>query len=491
MTRDSNRVGNSDQATVPEESVAGITTVLEEMGAMAEEWIPTTTVEETKDEEQQTTDEQPRVADLLASPRSSGRCCSVSTFGAVANLCSATLGAGILALPYGIYQSGLVAGAALMLFAALSTTLSIDLLVEATRKFNSTTYEDLVQQGLGKSMRKITEFSILLFCEGVCVAYLIAAGDILEPIVGRELRSEAMIITWSLTMLPLSLLKTMEALQWASSIGISSIGILVIVGSHHAIVDRSTSASIESVLWPANGIISILVACPVVLFAFSCQVNVCAIYDELPSKSSMKWVTRCAVFICAFLYSSMALVSLYDFGSAVEPNILGNYSNPTWWEKSAFYSMALAVTVAFPLNVFPARVTLMGLWNAKRRAGYDEVLDEPLLQAHSSDSILMDISVSSALSSTASHDRQRTNSCQHYVWSILIATSSLALSLVIPNISVVFGLLGGTISALLGFLLPGALGIKIGHTISGWFLIIMGGIIGVLTTAVTIYTTFW
>jgi len=54
-----------------------------------------------------------------------------SFFGSVANLCSATLGAGVLSLPFAFYQAGIIVGVILLLLSALATALSVQLLVKA------------------------------------------------------------------------------------------------------------------------------------------------------------------------------------------------------------------------------------------------------------------------------------------------------------------------------------------------------------------------
>jgi hypothetical protein len=56
-------------------------------------------------------------------------------------------------------------------------------------------------------------------------------------------------------------------------------------GNPSTVVTFTISDIIEvlyTCLWPTNGLISIITACPIILFAFSCQCNVCAIFTELP-----------------------------------------------------------------------------------------------------------------------------------------------------------------------------------------------------------------
>jgi amino acid permease len=446
------------------------------------------------------------IVDMLATTNTNAD--HVALSGPIANLCSATLGAGVLSIPYSLYQSGIVVGLALMFFSAAATILSIDMIVDAARKFSAATYEELVDKALGTRSRRIAELSILLFCEGVCVAYIIAVGDILGMLVGEQYKTTAMVAIWSITMLPLSLLRTMESLQWASSIGIFSICLLVVAALQHAIQNydhTNTSQHLSSLLWPAHGLTSVLKALPMILFAFSCQVNVCAIHDELTTKSVMKWVTRGAVGICSALYLSIASVCLLDFGATIKGNVLLNYDirNSSTLVHAAFASMATAVVMAFPINVFPSRSAVEGRWNmslAETITVDNGGSRQPLLgntivdsgSTSNNDDVSGEEDVLQNASFGSSGDAALDNSLfglmRHAVVTVLIAGSALALALVVPNISLVFGIIGGSLSSLLGFILPGALGIVSGDKYVGWIMVVCGTVIGLVTTAVTILT---
>jgi amino acid permease len=267
----------------------------------------------------------------------------LSLVGPVANLCSATLGAGVLALPYALQQAGLVWGGILLLLAASSTLYSLQLLVEACRFFDTYTYEGIVQLALGKRARTITEVSILLFCGGCAVAYIITVGDIVESLSFN--RNWAMLIVWIVAMLPLSLLRTMTSLQSASGVGIFSIFLLIAVANIHYWQDRHSHQKHQMtwsiILWPAHGMTSVCMACPLIIFAFSCQPNVCAIYHELAEKRNMPNVLLVAVSVCAVLYTSISLAAYMDFGPTVQPNVLQNYCVSFWLIQLAFVGMTI------------------------------------------------------------------------------------------------------------------------------------------------------
>jgi amino acid permease len=460
--------------------------------------------------------------------------------GAVANLCSATLGAGILALPFALYQAGLIFGGLLLLASGWATAVSIDVLVRACDHFQLATYESIVEKALGRTWRQVVEISILIFCGGTAVAYVIAVGDILERVehLPGARKKVAMAFVWLISMLPLSCLRRMKSLQCASTVGIASILTLLLAATVHLAVPQDPDDDSVPISWdllqpflgPASGgWLAVVRACPLFCFAFSCQVNVCQIYDELPSRNgaekakSMRWVTWAAVGVCTLLYASISLVTLMDFGEGVKPNVLSCYSLTSGETllHVAFVAMAMAVVMAFPLNIFPARTSVIQMCAQKQSHDFSEEAQKPLLGSktdennniiknsgyNSGDDVehgdLNDplrtpppVHQVSSLSDAArpsldepDDDDDDFHAGQHIGVTLLIASLALGLALVIPNISVVFGLLGGTTSSLLGFVVPGMLGLQMDkHDVSSWILVVAGSLIGILTTGVTIYT---
>lgn len=479
--------------------------------------------------------------------------------GAVANLCSATLGAGILALPFAMYESGVVFGFLLLLTSAWATAASIDLIVQACSFYGLATYESVVEKALGLKWRQTVEISILIFCGGTAVAYVIAVGDIMERVgdVENSMHKRlAMSLVWLLAMLPLSCLRKMQSLQCASSVGIMSIGTLLVAATVHLFLPSESKPDsgflgmqdLELFLWPNHGGLSILRACPIFFFAYSCQVNVAQIYDELPGPRvvgvtsptesetdgrrlrSMSWVTWVAIGLCTTLYGSISYVTLMDFGDQVEPNILSCYrlsGRESGLLHLAFLAMALAVIMAFPLNVFPARVSIIQMWEAAsaKRSGDtmlicvdDPEARQPLISKDATPSTYncseinethmergcendplrpprnqtQILSQQSTLGDAPDeYEEPEFHARQHQFVTLLVAGSALGLALVVPNIGVVFGLLGGTTSSLLGFVVPGMLGLAMDgpNKTSAWILVVAGTLVGVVTTGVTVYST--
>ena len=480
--------------------------------------------------------------------------------GSTANLCSATLGAGILALPYAFHQAGIICGILLLLLSAWATYSSIELLAEIFDTYKLSTYEKAVERGLGRRFRSVVEISILVFCCGTAVGYVKAVGDIMErvvPFMSKSHEQIAMCIVWLAAMLPLSCLRRMKSLECASSVGIMSIGTLLVAATVHLVrsanndheynqgddrlffdndenfTARNFESSIASLLGPAGGSwLSVMQACPIFFYAFSSQVNVAQIFEELPGDhgndssqkiKTMKQVTFLGVSVCGLLYASLSLVTLIDFGDRIKPNVLSCYNLGSKGQPLlhvAFLGMALAVVIAFPLNIFPARVSLIQMWEEKQSEnglanGDDEAptepnnegIRQPLLSKESrstgydsggetdqnnnvDDPLGSPPAIPLSRNDSMDDERPEEFHCaQHTFLTLFLAGLALGLALVVPNISVVFGLLGGTTSSLLGFVVPGLLALKKDpNRISAWVLVIFGSLIGVLTTGATIHS---
>ena len=500
-----------------------------------------------------------------------------SGVGAATNLCSATLGAGVLSLPFALSRTGIVPGLLLLALAAASTVGSIDLLVRCQSRTGLGGYEEMALALLGPGALAVAEASVFVFCFGTAVAYVVAVGDLWQEgvldvfsarLAGAGLawidREICMGAFWLVVMLPLSLLRRVDSLRYASLVGIGSIVFLV-----GACVARSArdlgqggggsgggrDGDGDARWWLPPSAEDVLLACPIVMFAFSCQVNVCAIYEELGGgggttsprpggkAAAMATVTRAAVAVCLTLYALIGTFAYADFGPATSPNVLRNYCvartrDPVLVAAYAFVSVA--IVSAFPLNVLPARSALEGRWarwnegwrrdRAEREFGRDgEDLDRPFLVDdddegddegdgggfHGGDGPPASSSDPPASPSTAAHVPSvaappPSSTASHVLFTLLISGGALLVALVVPDLSVVFGLMGGTASSVLCFVLPGLFVLRVDdggaairvddggaaafpsrkETAAAWALVVGGTAIGILSTAVTLYSTF-
>jgi amino acid permease len=211
--------------------------------------------------------------------------------------------------------------------------------------------------------------------------------------------------------------------------------------------------------------LNFLSALTVFSFSYCCQTNAFEIYHELQDPTP-KRMTRAGIWaasICTSLYIIAGIAGSADFGANVASNILNNYENPqkTPYVMAAFVAICITVTTAFPICIFPTRDAVLQVM------GYATVYDTPPR---------VRIGVSAFLAFTA-----------------------LLLGLFVPNIQVMFSVLGGVCGSLLGYCLPvifayraGVLTLEKSGPVRfgiGVAVCVGGGICGIVGTFTSIYST--
>jgi amino acid permease len=462
--------------------------------------------------------------------------------GSISNLCSATLGAGALSLPYAISMTGIIFGVMFLLLSAYLTIISINIIIEACVVTQQFKFEDVSKRLVGPHMSIALEASLLVFCFGTAVAYIVAVGDILDQglhsitslweadskFVSIYSRERVMILFWTVMLLPLSLQTKLKRLEKFSSLGVLSIIFLVIAAVIHSIIhgdvigsgansqeEAATSAEVNSLLWPKS-FVSMLQAFPIIIFAFSCQVNVCQIYEELKPASSitdtsddvpnvmtllklkqqmMTTITRNGILLCTILYLLIGVFGFLDFTKTTTDDILINYCiqvthdalmtagkkpldkiinqlfvnvlTSALLELSATFSVFLAVVVAFPFNILPARVTLKLIFDrlkTKRRRGLCSkatncfCLDrQPRIDEDTNSqrtSVSLEIDAGTPIQSDARGSsiepllddqfsgQSSASLVEHVLITLLLSGGALIVAILVPGISIVFGLMG-------------------------------------------------
>jgi amino acid permease len=401
-------------------------------------------------------------------------------------MCSATLGAGALSLPYAFQRLGVVGGALAIAVTASAAHYSVSLLVGAITVSGAKSYEELTVYCFGKTMGFVVEVNILVFCFGSVIAYTVAVGDLLEPVLLLKPvqdvapwldRQVVMCLFWAACMLPLSLVERLSALQCSSLLGVLSLFYLVLSVVAHALISRvyghtdDLDAAAAALYGRSDGVYLLtlswgsLEAFSIIMFAFTMQVNVPSLFEELPQRTPrrMSIVSGRCMALCATSYMLVGLAGYRDAPKSPNGNLLGNYcvtsSAPTSrMMQVAFVAMALSVVMAFPLNIHPCRYTL-------------------------------DVLICGRFSEV---DR----TVRHVGWTLFIAGSGLLIALHVPGINIVFQLMGSTSSAFVCFVLPAVFGLHLDlpetrglqNGLACRALLLGGAALGITATAVTIIT---
>ncbi len=169
------------------------------------------------------------------------------------NLSLLAIGVGCLALPQKVGQLSLVLWSILILFAAFSTYLALDIIIEAGRKKELSVYAQVIEEYCGKKWGILYDGTIILYVFGVLITYQIIAYDLLGAfiyLIVPQLKDQytnlddfyshsiwkeqwfkicVMLGAATIILLPLNLLKDISKLRFSSILGIFSIGIFAIV----------------------------------------------------------------------------------------------------------------------------------------------------------------------------------------------------------------------------------------------------------------------
>lgn len=103
--------------------------------------------------------------------------CGSSFSGAVFNLSTTIVGAGIMALPAAVKQLGLIPGLVMIILCAMLTESSISMLVRFTRASKSSTYSGVVRDAFGGLGRNLLLLCIIVNNVGMLVVYMVIIGN--------------------------------------------------------------------------------------------------------------------------------------------------------------------------------------------------------------------------------------------------------------------------------------------------------------------------
>ncbi len=109
---------------------------------------------------------------------------STTIAGATSNLVNAVIGAGIVGMPYAIRETGLVAGAFLIVLCAMMTEKSLRILIGTAKHVGVSTYERLFESTYGLLGFYFVSINMVIMAYGGCLTYLMIIKDTLPVLLG-------------------------------------------------------------------------------------------------------------------------------------------------------------------------------------------------------------------------------------------------------------------------------------------------------------------
>lgn len=371
--------------------------------------------------------------------------------GAVFNLTTTIIGAGIMALPATMKVLGVVLGIVLIIVMGIVSEISVELLVRFSVMCKASTYGEVVQQALGRPSRILSEICIVMNNAGVLIVYLIIIGDVMsgsvhhmgvfDQLMGNGVWDQRKLVILVVTVIflaPLCSLDKIDSLSLTSAASVGLAVVFVVIAFAVALI-KLVEGTIDS---PRMGpdfsskqaILDLLVVIPIMTNAFICHFNVQPIYNELKGRSPQKMnrVGRITTVLCISVYASTALAGYLLFGNNTESDVLTNFDKDLGIRFSSALNYIVRIgyilhlILVFPVIHFSLRQTV--------------------------DSLVFEGSA------PLSESKKRSLGLTAVLLVLIYIGSTM-----IPNIWAAFKFTGATSAVSLGFIFPSLVALRLGH----------------------------
>ncbi|KAL5213502.1 hypothetical protein ABZP36_024349 [Zizania latifolia] len=308
--------------------------------------------------------------------------------GAVFNLSTTIVGAGIMALPASIKMLGIIPGILMIIFVALLTEASIDMLVRCSHQGKITSYGWLMGETFGPWGRIALQASVVINNIGMMIVYMIIIGDVLsgtsttgvhhrgifEGWFGPHLWNSRPIVLLATTLfvfVPLVSFKHLDSLRYTSALSVALAVVFVVVTAGIAIV-RLIEGTVEiPKLFPQidgiNSIWELFTAVPVLVTAYICHYNVHSIDNELEDRTQTKPIVQTSLALCSSVYIATSFFAYLLFGEGTLADVLANFDSNLKIPFSSVFndivrvSYVVHIMLVFPIVFFALRLNLDGL----------------------------------------------------------------------------------------------------------------------------------
>jgi len=299
--------------------------------------------------------------------------------GTVFNLVNSMMGAGILGLPFVFAETGVVLNLFLLVFVAALSDLTVWMLIYCLDATRETTYAGVAEVLYGRGLGLLIDFIIFSNNMGTMISYVIIIGDLMPsflvyvdmPLIPLDRTHIVLMMFFPLLMV--SSLKNLDALRHVSLVCILMILVfvasLVAMGTGFVPTVEITDQPIK--LWTGD-FAGVMRQLPVMVFAFRCQQNVPIFYTELRRQKScaidskfatkrakMMMASHLSTFTAGALYVIAAVCGCSAFRQRTASDVLMNFDRsifaPAEYVRGCY---VMVIICSYPVMAFSAVLSL-------------------------------------------------------------------------------------------------------------------------------------
>ncbi|OIW17312.1 hypothetical protein TanjilG_22424 [Lupinus angustifolius] len=314
--------------------------------------------------------------------------------GAVFNLSTTIIGAGIMALPATLKQLGMVPGLVAIIFMAFLTEKSIEFMIRFTRAGKSTSYGSLMGDSFGKYGKALVQLCVIINNIGVLIVYMIIIGDVLS---GTSASGEhhsgifegwfgvhwwtgrtfVVLFTTLAIFAPLASFKRIDSLRFTSALSVALAVVFLVIAVGISIVKIISGGVAMPKLFPdvtdAASFLKLFTVVPVFVTAYICHFNVHTIDNELEDSSQLRGVVQTSLGLCSSVYIMISFFGFLLFGDGTLDDVLANFDTDLGIPFSFVLNDAVRISytahlvLVFPVVFFPLRLNIDGLLFSKSK----------------------------------------------------------------------------------------------------------------------------
>ncbi|KAL2519216.1 Transmembrane amino acid transporter family protein [Abeliophyllum distichum] len=308
--------------------------------------------------------------------------------GAVFNLSTTIIGAGIMALPATMNVLGLVLGIALIVFVGILTEFSVGMLLRFSKAGGAVSYGGVMGDAFGNVGRRISEVCVVINNIGVLIVYMIIIGDVLSGTSSNGIqhsglvegwfgehwwngRAIVLLVTTLVVLAPLSCFKRMDSLRYTSALAVFLAFVFLVITVYIAVFKLVKGTIGMPRLFPditdINSVWRLFTVVPVLVTSYVCHFNVHSIENELEDSSRIRSVVQTSLALCSIVYIMTSFFGFLLFGDATLDDVLANFDSNLGIPYSSLLNDTVRVSyivhlmLVFPIIFHPLRLNLDGL----------------------------------------------------------------------------------------------------------------------------------
>ncbi|KAI8342305.1 transmembrane amino acid transporter protein-domain-containing protein [Chlamydoabsidia padenii] len=338
------------------------------------------------------------------------------------NLVNATVGAGIIGLPFAISHTGFILGVFVSIFVATLSQVGLYMTILAGQRVKIYKFALLVEYLAGRPGYHFLSLMIFIQAGGACISYFILLGDTMPILLDSYLphfecvstRTFVICFIGIVFILPLNMARSIGALaRWSIlSVMLFPIVLLTIIIRAPAYIPEEPIP----ITWVGPDVFGAL---GVFAFAFTCSQVAFNNYLTLEDQSSHNWnqTTMLSTFTSWLISMVFAVLGYFCFGEHLQPNLFMNFETDDWVINLGRFILGCTMILTIPLGFYPTREAV------QKTLGFETATKQP-------------------------------TDLQHYTVTFVLFFFILFGGVTVRSLGKVYGLVGGVSATTLAFIIP-------------------------------------